>query len=46
VGIEDLRYFRQTFQKLYTLSPTQYARQHRPEPSAARRQTKKKYFDD
>jgi len=29
VGFEDTRYFRQTFQKLYQITPTEYARQHR-----------------
>ncbi|CAN5334640.1 two-component regulator propeller domain-containing protein [soil metagenome] len=28
VGFEDLKYFRKTFQTLYTLSPSEYARQH------------------
>ncbi len=29
VGIEDLTYFRKTFQKRYNRSPSEYARQHR-----------------
>jgi len=46
VGIEDARYFRQMFQKLYNLSPTEYAKQHRPAADPDRGQNKKKYFDD
>jgi AraC-like DNA-binding protein len=45
VGIEDPRYFRQTFQKLYGLSPTEYAKQHRTTSEATRGQAKKKYFE-
>ena len=45
VGLEDPRYFRQTFQKLFGLSPTEYAKQHRATSDAARDQTKKKYFE-
>jgi signal transduction histidine kinase/DNA-binding response OmpR family regulator/sugar lactone lactonase YvrE len=45
VGLEDPRYFRQTFQKLFGLSPTEYAKQHRATSEAARDQTKKKYFE-
>ncbi|MEJ7662056.1 MAG: response regulator [Hymenobacter sp.] len=30
VGIEDVKYFRKTFQKIYQTSPSDYARQHRP----------------
>jgi signal transduction histidine kinase/ligand-binding sensor domain-containing protein/DNA-binding response OmpR family regulator len=29
VGFDDLKHFRKTFQSLYTLSPSEYARQHR-----------------
>ncbi|QKZ13513.1 hybrid sensor histidine kinase/response regulator transcription factor [Spirosoma sp. KUDC1026] len=29
VGIDDLKYFRKTFQSVYTVSPSEYARQHR-----------------
>ncbi|ADB42393.1 histidine kinase [Spirosoma linguale DSM 74] len=29
VGFDDLKHFRKTFQSLYTLSPSDYARQHR-----------------
>jgi signal transduction histidine kinase/ligand-binding sensor domain-containing protein/DNA-binding response OmpR family regulator len=29
VGIDDLKYFRKTFQSVYTISPSEYARQHR-----------------
>jgi AraC-like DNA-binding protein len=29
VGIDDLKYFRKTFQSVYTASPSEYARQHR-----------------
>jgi len=30
VGIENVRYFRKTFQKVYSMAPSEYARQHRP----------------
>ncbi|MFD2569347.1 helix-turn-helix transcriptional regulator [Spirosoma soli] len=29
VGFDDVKYFRKTFQNLYALSPSDYARQHR-----------------
>ena len=29
VGIEDAKYFRQTFQKIFHVSPSEYAKQHR-----------------
>ncbi|GAB2526723.1 hybrid sensor histidine kinase/response regulator transcription factor [Spirosoma aerophilum] len=29
VGFDDLKHFRKTFQSVYTLSPSEYARQHR-----------------
>lgn len=29
VGIEDAKYFRKTFQKIYNVSPSEYAKQHR-----------------
>ncbi|UOG75190.1 response regulator [Hymenobacter tibetensis] len=29
VGIEDAKYFRKAFQKIFTLSPSEYAKQHR-----------------
>ncbi|HEX8504444.1 MAG TPA: ATP-binding protein, partial [Hymenobacter sp.] len=29
VGIEDAKYFRKAFQKIYSLSPSEYAKQHR-----------------
>ncbi|OIN59951.1 hybrid sensor histidine kinase/response regulator transcription factor [Arsenicibacter rosenii] len=29
VGIEDIKYFRKSFQKIFSLSPSDYARQHR-----------------
>jgi signal transduction histidine kinase/DNA-binding response OmpR family regulator/streptogramin lyase len=45
VGLEDPRYFRQTFQKLFGLSPTEYTKQHRATSEAARDQAKKKYFE-
>ncbi|WP_019987514.1 hybrid sensor histidine kinase/response regulator transcription factor [Rudanella lutea] len=32
VGFEDLKHFRRTFQNLYNLSPSEYARQHRGNP--------------
>ncbi|MDO7845525.1 two-component regulator propeller domain-containing protein [Hymenobacter sp. M29] len=30
VGIEDAKYFRKAFQKIYNVSPSEYAKQHRP----------------
>jgi len=30
VGIEDAKYFRKAFQKIYNLTPSDYAKQHRP----------------
>ncbi|WP_157781015.1 two-component regulator propeller domain-containing protein [Hymenobacter sedentarius] len=35
VGIEDAKYFRKAFQKIYNLSPSEYAKQHRPGREAA-----------
>ena len=35
VGIEDAKYFRQAFQKIYNLSPSEYAKQHRQNREAA-----------
>jgi signal transduction histidine kinase/ligand-binding sensor domain-containing protein/DNA-binding response OmpR family regulator len=35
VGIEDAKYFRKTFQKTYNLTPSDYARQHRPSHAIA-----------
>ncbi|MDO7849961.1 hybrid sensor histidine kinase/response regulator transcription factor [Hymenobacter convexus] len=37
VGIEDAKYFRKAFQKIYNVSPSEYAKQHRPgrEPAAS-----------
>ena len=35
VGIEDAKYFRKAFQKIYTLSPSEYAKQHRQSREAA-----------
>jgi signal transduction histidine kinase/ligand-binding sensor domain-containing protein/DNA-binding response OmpR family regulator len=35
VGIEDAKYFRKAFQKLYSLTPSDYARQHRAGAGAA-----------
>ncbi|WP_022824503.1 hybrid sensor histidine kinase/response regulator transcription factor [Hymenobacter norwichensis] len=35
VGIEDAKYFRKAFQKIYTLSPSEYAKQHRQRQAAA-----------
>ncbi|RYF07267.1 MAG: response regulator transcription factor [Deltaproteobacteria bacterium] len=35
VGIEDAKYFRKTFQKTYNLTPSDYARQHRPSRAIA-----------
>ena len=30
VGVENVKYFRKTFQKIYGMAPSEYARQHRP----------------
>lgn len=30
VGVENVKYFRKTFQKIYGIAPSEYARQHRP----------------
>jgi YesN/AraC family two-component response regulator len=35
VGIENVKYFRKTFQKVYHMAPSEYARQHRPPREAA-----------
>ncbi|HEX8424802.1 hybrid sensor histidine kinase/response regulator transcription factor [Hymenobacter sp.] len=35
VGIEDAKYFRKAFQKIFTLSPSEYAKQHRQSREAA-----------
>ncbi|MBH8558111.1 hybrid sensor histidine kinase/response regulator transcription factor [Hymenobacter negativus] len=35
VGIEDAKYFRKAFQKIYNATPSEYARQHRPDREAA-----------
>ncbi|QNP54337.1 response regulator (plasmid) [Hymenobacter qilianensis] len=35
VGIEDAKYFRKAFQKIYMLSPSEYAKQHRQSREAA-----------
>ncbi|TDN37795.1 hybrid sensor histidine kinase/response regulator [Hymenobacter sp. UV11] len=37
VGVEDAKYFRKTFQKIYGVAPSEYAKQHRAsrEPAAA-----------
>lgn len=35
VGIEDAKYFRKAFQKIYSLSPSEYAKQHRQGREAA-----------
>lgn len=35
VGIEDAKYFRKAFQKIYSLSPSEYAKQHRQGHEAA-----------
>ncbi len=37
VGVEDAKYFRKTFQKIYGMAPSEYAKQHRAgrEPIAA-----------
>ncbi|UOR04949.1 response regulator [Hymenobacter aerilatus] len=35
VGIEDAKYFRKMFQKIYSVTPSEYARQHRPSKEAA-----------
>jgi signal transduction histidine kinase/ligand-binding sensor domain-containing protein/DNA-binding response OmpR family regulator len=33
VGFEDIKYFRKAFQTLYTMTPSEYARQHRNDPA-------------
>jgi AraC-like DNA-binding protein len=35
VGVENVKYFRKTFQKIYGVAPSEYARQHRPGNGAA-----------
>ncbi|MGI4744330.1 MAG: two-component regulator propeller domain-containing protein [Janthinobacterium lividum] len=35
VGIEDAKYFRKAFQKIYGLTPSDYAKQHRPSRTPA-----------
>jgi signal transduction histidine kinase/ligand-binding sensor domain-containing protein/DNA-binding response OmpR family regulator len=35
VGVENVKYFRKTFQKIYGVAPSEYARQHRPVRSGA-----------
>jgi DNA-binding response OmpR family regulator len=35
VGVENVKYFRKTFQKIYSVAPSEYARQHRPSHEAA-----------
>ncbi|QKG56305.1 response regulator [Hymenobacter sp. BRD128] len=35
VGIEDAKYFRKAFQKIYNCTPSDYARQHRASPAAS-----------
>lgn len=35
VGVEDVKYFRQTFQKVYGMAPSEYAKQHRPDRDVA-----------
>jgi len=35
VGVENVKYFRKTFQKIYGIAPSEYARQHRPAREAA-----------
>ncbi|MBO3270228.1 hybrid sensor histidine kinase/response regulator transcription factor [Hymenobacter defluvii] len=35
VGIEDAKYFRKMFQKIYSVTPSEYARQHRQGKEAA-----------
>jgi len=32
VGFEDVKYFRKVFQNLFNMSPSDYAKQHRPSP--------------
>ncbi|MBC6989038.1 two-component regulator propeller domain-containing protein [Hymenobacter sp. BT491] len=39
VGIEDAKYFRKTFQKIYSLSPSEYAKQHRQSRESASAQS-------
>jgi signal transduction histidine kinase/ligand-binding sensor domain-containing protein/CheY-like chemotaxis protein/AraC-like DNA-binding protein len=34
VGVENVKYFRKTFQKIYGMAPSEYARQHRPAHAA------------
>ncbi|TPG65830.1 hybrid sensor histidine kinase/response regulator [Hymenobacter nivis] len=35
VGVENVKYFRKTFQKIYGVAPSEYAKQHRPDRGAA-----------
>ncbi|WP_460503001.1 ATP-binding protein, partial [Hymenobacter agri] len=35
VGVEDVKYFRKTFQKIYGMAPSEYAKQHRPDRNVA-----------
>lgn len=35
VGVENVKYFRKTFQKIYGMAPSEYAKQHRPDRGAA-----------
>ncbi|OGX83088.1 hybrid sensor histidine kinase/response regulator transcription factor [Hymenobacter coccineus] len=34
VGVENVKYFRKTFQKIYGMAPSEYAKQHRPDREA------------
>ncbi len=34
VGVENVKYFRKSFQKIYGMAPSEYARQHRPAHAA------------
>ena len=35
VGVENVKYFRKTFQKIYGMAPSEYAKQHRSDRGAA-----------
>jgi signal transduction histidine kinase/DNA-binding response OmpR family regulator/sugar lactone lactonase YvrE len=35
VGVENVKYFRKTFQKIYGMAPSEYAKQHRPDRGAS-----------
>jgi len=35
VGVENVKYFRKTFQKIYGMAPSEYAKQYRPDRGAS-----------